>query len=122
MSIAEAVECDIKKMLEGDIAKDRPISECLMRKIAANTNGIAKAWKLDCKELTGNGTWVSPENVFFVAVIAHTITNSFTLNQFAGDPISTAGQSGINFLHDLMPETSYFYQTGGTLSLVCISC
>ena len=122
MAITDPIECNIEKFYEGDVEPGRSISECFFQKIGGNINGFAEAWKLDCKDFTGTGTWTSPDNVFGVFVIAHSMTSSFNLNQFAGEVISGSGRNGFSFVDNISPSTTYNYSTSGTLSVVCISC
>lgn len=122
MSANEPIDCKITKFYEGDVQPGRSISECLLEKMGANLNGIGEAWKLKCKDLTGSGSWTSPDHIFGVFIVAHSMTSNFNLNQFNGEVISFAGQNGFTFIDGIDPNTSYSYSTSGTLTLVCLSC
>lgn len=122
MSINEPVGCKVSKFYEGDLMQFRSISESVFNKIGANINGIKKAWKLECKEFTGSGSWTSSSQNFASFVVAHSMTSNFNLNQFAGSVVSPAGKNGFTFIDGIAPNTSYSYSTSGTLTVICLSC
>lgn len=122
MSLKDPVDCKVSKFYEGDVQANKSLSECLVKKIAENVNGIKKAWKLECKEFTGSGSWTSPEQTFGMVVIAHSMTSNFLLNQFGAEVISPAGRNGMAFINNIQPNTNYSYSTSGTLTVVCLSC
>ena len=122
MSLTDPIKCEIEKFYEGDVQPGRPISECVLKKMGANLNGMAQAWKVECKDFTGSGTWTSPEYIFGAFAIAHNVAPSFLLNQFAGEIVSLSGQSGLTYIDNIEPNTNYNDSTSGTITLICISC